>query len=230
VIASLAIDFKAIDRPRFEVGATVKPPQTDDGKGDHAQHKAGRSFLAATQRRRMAGIKRAAELLEHLPGDGETLHCVLLGYFDLASMLLAFLDRIGTTCDVLRIATLSASKRNVAELAALIDAGAVRRVDLLTSEFQRKYDPDIFEEAIAELAVKRGQRVAAARTHAKLITLAMADGRRYVFEGSANLRTSRNAEQVALSCGADLHRFYDAWIDEVMTAHEGRQSHDQETG
>src|SRR5206468_6478537 len=127
-------------------------------------------------------------------------------------------------------ATLSFGKRNVAELAGLLDAGTVRKLDLLTSDFQREHDEDILAVALEELSVKRGQRVAAARSHCKIITLALEDGRRYVIEGSANLRTSRNMEQFALSQDAALHGFYDGWLSEMVTKHEIRQSHGAEAG
>src|SRR6185369_15584345 len=130
--------------------------------------------------------------IEILPSEGESLHLVLSGYFDLLNLVLALLDKVGSPCLTLRIATLSFSKRNVKELAGLIDSGAVRQVDLLTSDYQRQHDQDYMVLALEELSVKRGQRVAAARSHCKLITMALEDGRRYVIEGSANLRTSRN--------------------------------------
>src|SRR5262249_22365135 len=139
---------------------------------------------------------------------------------DMANVVLALLDRGGSPCSVLRIATLSFSKRNVTELAGLLDAGAVRKVDLLTSDFQKEHDEDILAVALAELSVKRKQRDAAARSHCKLICIALEDGRRYTIEGSANLRTSRNQEQMCLSRGAELHAWYDAWLAEMVTKHE----------
>jgi hypothetical protein len=221
-----AVDFSAVQPLRFTTGGTLTPPKSDDVKGDTATQKAGQTFLASVQRRRMAGIKRAAELLDHLPNEGESLHCLLLGYFDLCNLLLAFLERVGMPCDVLRIATLSASKRNVSELAALLDSGAVRRLDFLTSDFQKEHDTDIFEMAISELSVKRGQKVAAARSHCKLITLTFENDRRYVFHGSANLRTSRNSENVTLCRSAEVHGFYDTYLADVVKAHEVKQTDD----
>ncbi len=216
------VDFRTIQPVQFQLHQPAEPaapsPEHDDARGDAAAGKAGRTFMSCVSRRRTAGIKRAAEVLEILPSEGETLHAVILGYFDLMNVVLAFLDRVGP-CQALRIATLSVSKRNVADLAVLLDTKAVGRLDVLTSEFQRKHDPEILAEALAELSVRRGQRVAAARSHCKVITFALADGRRYVLEGSANLRTSRNQEQFALSRDAGLYSFYDGWLNEMVTTH-----------
>jgi hypothetical protein len=222
-----AIDFRTIQPIRFNLHpqAEVPPsPDQDVALRVVATGKAGRTFLARVQRRRMAGIKRAAEVLDVLPAEGESLHAIVFGYFDLMNVLLAFLDKAGSPCSVLRIATLSLSKRNALELGALLDAKTVRSLDVLTSDFQRKHDPEILAEALAELSVKRGQRVAAARSHCKIVTLALDDGRRYVLEGSANLRTSRNMEQFALSRDPALFGFYDGWLSEMVTTHEIRQS------
>jgi hypothetical protein len=47
-------------------------------------------------------------------------------------------------------ATLSLSRRNVQEMVALHDAGKVQRLDLLTSDFFRRHDDDIFAELVSE--------------------------------------------------------------------------------
>src|SRR4051794_34616004 len=137
-----AVDFKAIARPSFNL-STRKQEEEEDDQADAATGGAGQTFLARVNARRMAGIKRAAEILDVLPGEGESLHAILLGYFDLLNVVLALLDKVGSPCDVLRIATLSFSKRNVSELAALLDVGTVRRLDLLTSDFQKEHDGEI---------------------------------------------------------------------------------------
>ena len=138
-------------------------------------------------------------------------------------LLIVLLDRFGVPCATMRIATLSLSRRNVQVMAALYDQGRVRRVDLLTSDFFRRHDDDIFAELVQEFA-RRGQRVGAARSHCKVVTMALDDGRRYVLEGSPNLRTNRNAEQFCLSRDPLLHGWYDAWLAEVVSAHEIRPS------
>jgi len=214
-----AVDFKSIPRLSFNL-STRKQEEEDDERGDVATGKPGQTFLSHVTARRLAAVKRAGEVLTVLPGEGESLHCILLGYFDLLNVVLALLDRAGSPCSVLRIATLSFSKRNVAELAGLLDAGAVKTLDLLTSHFQKEHDGEILAVALEELSAKRGQRVAAARSHCKLICIALEDGRRYTIEGSANLRTSRNQEQFALSRDAALWGFYDAWLASMVKDHE----------
>lgn len=189
-------------------------------KADTAPEKAGQTFLSRVQKRRMAGIKRAAELLEILPARGEILHCLMLGYFDLLNAVLALLDREGITANHLRIATLCFSIRNVSELAALLDTGQARKIDLLTSDFQRKHDAAILAAAQQELTIARKQRLAAARSHCKIVLIELEDGRHYVLEGSANLRTSRNQEQFTISQDSELHAFYALWFDQMMTRHE----------
>jgi hypothetical protein len=211
-----AIDFRSIppvrfDHPQDQAGDAPEATATAPGR-------AGRTFLTRTQKRRMTNLRRAAEVIDHLPGPGESLHGVLKGFFDLMHLLIALLDKLAVPCEQLRIATLSVSPRNVSELAALLDTGKVKRIDVLTSDFQAKHDPEIMGELLAELG-KRGQRVAAARSHCKIVLLALADGRRYVLEGSANLRTSRNQEQFALCQDGALHDFYAAWFDEMVTKH-----------
>jgi hypothetical protein len=93
---------------------------------------------------------------------------------------------------------------------------------LLTSDFFHKHDADIFAELVQEFT-QRGQRVAAARSHCKLVTMALQDGRKYVLHGSPNLRTNKNMEQFALERDADLFGFYDTWIESMVTHHEVRQ-------
>ena len=54
--------------------------------------------------------------------------------------------------------------------------------------------------------------------------LALADGRRYALEGSANLRTNHNVEQFALSRGPQPFAWYDAWLCAMMQKYEVDES------
>ena len=196
--------------PAVPFGSLLAPAAAKEGK---------RAFRASIHKRRFASLRAAADAVTFLPEEGEALHAVMSGFYDLMHLLIVLLERFGSPCAAMRIATLSLSRRNVQEMTALLDSGSIARLDLLTSDFFRKHDDDIFAELVTEFA-QRGQRVAAARSHAKVVTLFMDDGRRYVLEGSANLRTNRNLEQFALTRDPALHGFYDEWIDSLVTQHE----------
>jgi hypothetical protein len=220
----LAPDFAAVRPVPF--AALAREPAGPKG-GDRPGGR--RAFLARAHRRRFAALKAAAEVLDVLPAEGESLHAIMTGLYDLLHLLVVLLQRFGSPCATLRVGTLSLSRRNVQELAALYDDGKVGRLDVLVSDFFRKHDDDIFAELVQEFHA-RGQRVAAARSHAKVVTMALEDGRRYVLEGSANLRTNHNLEQFCLARDSPLHGFYDTWLAGMVTAHEVRRADGPEAG
>jgi hypothetical protein len=53
-----------------------------------------------------------------------------------------------------------------------------------------------------------------------VVTLAFADGLRLVFEGSANLRTNRNTENLCVVNDPGLHDGHARWIDHKVREHE----------
>jgi hypothetical protein len=173
--------------------------------------------------RRSAQLRKAADVLPHLPGPGESLHTLLTGYFDFALVLTCVLRSRPCPCEHARISTLSFGKKNVQEMAGWIDGGLVRRLTLLAADFMAKASPEVYHGAVAELAEQRGQVVGSARCHAKVVTMAFADGLRLSFEGSANLRTNRNLENLAVVNDAGLHDFHAAWIDAKVREHEVEQ-------
>jgi hypothetical protein len=95
----------------------------------------------------------------------------------------------------------------------LLDTGRVGRLSLICSKFFAEHDKDLYEETLQEFR-KRGQRAAAPRSHAKVVTMHFADGQKLILEGSANLRTNSNREQFCLIHDAELHDWHAAWVDE----------------
>jgi hypothetical protein len=191
------------------------PPARAEGPSAHRQ--CVQSFKAHL--RRTAQLRSAAEVLPHLPGPGESIHTLLTGTFDFMLVLTCVLQQRPARCDHLRVTTLAFSRRNVQELAKLIDARLVGRLTLLCSDFMAKSNRAIYEGAVEELVTTRGQAVAASRCHAKVACLAFEDGLRLVFEGSANLRTNKNVEQVTAINDAGLHDWHAGWIDAKACAY-----------
>jgi hypothetical protein len=114
-------------------------------------------------------------------------------------------------------------------MVALLDSGAVQSLTLLCSAFFRDHNKELWEETLDDFR-ERGQRAAAARSHAKVVTVATAGGRRLSLEGSANLRTNSNREQFCLTDDAALHDWHAAWIDALVSQHEGHDSHSPAAG
>jgi hypothetical protein len=181
-----------------------------------------RQFKASL--RRKAQLKKAAEVIPHLPGPGESLHTLLTGYFDFALVLTCVLRSRPAPCAHARIATLSFGPKNTQEIAHWLDERLVQKVTLLCADFMAKASPKVYQGAVKELAEQRGQVVGSARCHAKVCCLSFSDGLRLVFEGSANLRTNRNMENLCVINDAGLHDWHAAWIDQKVREHEVHQS------
>jgi hypothetical protein len=169
--------------------------------------------------RRTGEVGRLAESLPVLPRPGEALHLLMTGRYDLTAILDVILGRLGP-CQRLRIATLSFNARNVAELSAWLDAGRVGSLTLLASSFFRENSRPEWLAAVNELRQARGVRLAAARNHAKVITLDWKGGACLVAEGSANLRTNSNQEQLTLINDRALCVWHGAWMDALVSRHE----------
>jgi hypothetical protein len=144
----------------------------------------------------------------------------MTGYFDFLLVLVSIIQSQPVPCQWLRLATLSFSRRNVAELCRLLDTRQVERLTLLCSDFMHKSNSAVYQGACTELVEARGQTVASARSHCKVATLAFRDGLRLSFEGSANARTNRNTEQVTCINDPGLHDWHAQWIDEKVADHE----------
>ena len=124
-----------------------------------------------------------------------------------------------------KAAIASLNGRNLTEMLAILDAPSPPRLTLLCSAFFRDHNKELWEETLSEFR-DRGQRVAAARTHAKVITLDLVSGAKLALEGSANLRSNGNREQFLLVNDAGLHDWHAAWIDDLVTQQEGEADAD----
>jgi hypothetical protein len=180
------------------------------------------------QARRTAQFAEAADAIPVLPGPGEAVHALMTGRYDLMHLLVCLIDRLGAV-DAMRVATLAYSPRNLAEMVRLLDSGAVRRLTLLCSAFFRDHNQGLWETTLEQFR-DRGQRAAAARSHAKVVTFAFRSGRRLTLEGSPNLRSNGNREQVLLADGAGLHDWHAGWMDALVSQHEGDGGDDPGAG
>ena len=179
------------------------------------------SYKAATKAKR-AGIRQfirpenALVVVRRLPEEGGTTHCILRGDFVLADLIPHLLE--DSSCPHLRIATLGMSAENAQLLAKLHGAGKVGKITLVLSHYFEQVNKSTvyFEvrtalEGIAEFCVMR--------SHAKVICCPREkNGAKdwLVLEGSANLRSSDNLEQMTIFNDREVHDFHAEWMDHVL--------------
>jgi hypothetical protein len=192
-----------------------RPPDDfdDDGTGLPTP------IRAKAAARRTAGIREAKQVLEHLPGPGESLHAIVTARLDLTDVVNALLETVGP-CDRMRVATLGFNEKNLRTMLDWLDAGRVRSLALVASLFFRSHKGELWERTLAEFRA-RGQRAACCHSHAKVVSMSFA-GRAFCIEGSANLcGNGSGREQFALFADADLTAWHCAWIDELIGRHGG---------
>ena len=190
-------------------------PAARPASGQSAQHLPGHlSRKGLARRHREARL--AADLLPTLPEPGEAVHCLMTGRYDLTQVVVATLAL--KPCRTLRIATLCFSRRNLTDLCGVLDSGRAAALTLVVSDFFKGHNADLHEAASADLSQRPGSRLVAARSHCKVVAFDYDDADGLVFEGSANLRTNKNREQLTAIRDRPLHDWHAGWIDAMVTA------------
>jgi len=113
-------------------------PSAHRPRAEDYRHRA-REFRASL--RRKAQLRKAAEVIPHLPGPGESLHTLLTGYFDFTLVLTCVLRSRPAPGAHARIATLSFGPKNTQEMARWLDEHLVGRLTLLCADFMAKASP-----------------------------------------------------------------------------------------
>lgn len=165
-------------------------------------------------------VENAIAHLKRLPKLEETIHCLMGGDYNAADLIPAVQALAGKPCDELHIATLGFNKTNTAQLCAMFDDGLIRQITIACSHYFASTDRPTFDFAEHELT-KRGQRIVATRTHAKVVLFRF--GREsYAVESSANLRSCNNLEQFAFTRSGQLFRFHKAWLVHLHESEGGK--------
>lgn len=195
--------------------AAAQAQRADAAKGIDGE----RAFRRQAEKRdflNRLGVANAAKTLARLPEPNETVHVLMSGNFAGWDWVRAVID-LASPAFVrhLAVATLGFNAENAHELLTLIDDRTIRGVDFLCSHYFKSTTPETFGP-LEEALVKRGQRIRATRNHAKLILMQMSDGRSIVIDGSMNLRSCRNVEQVNITDSGELYLFYLDYIQEAV--------------
>ncbi len=202
------------DAKPIQFGARLN--KGDDGKG------LPEPFILKLQARRPAAFSEARGVLATIPGPGESLHALCTARVDLTDVINVLLETLGR-CDRMLIATLGFNARNLSTMLGWLDCKAVGSLTLLSSIFLRAHKGSLWTNALTKFRA-RGQRIACCHSHAKVVTMQYASGVKLAIEGSANLcGNGSGREQFALVNDAGLHDWHAAWIDQLVSRHEGEE-------
>jgi len=163
-------------------------------------------------------LQNAVKHIGRLPAPGESFHLVTAKRYSLFHVIESVLHLASpATIAYLGIATLGFSKDNLDALLTEIDGGKIGKVDFLYSVYFKSNERESCERLAHELTA-RGHRVVAMLTHAKILLIELSDGRSYVVESSANLRSCSSIEQIAMFHDRALFDFHRRWMNELMEA------------
>lgn len=151
-------------------------------------------------------------ICETLPKFGESTHLILRGDFVLGDFLPELCENTGVKRLV--CTTLSMSEKNVQTFERLFDEFQIE-LKLLISSYFVATDKANCIAMLKGWSGKRNAAVCHSRIHTKLILAESAKGH-FVFEGSANLRSSSTVEQMTIYQDKSLFAFHEEWIDEVI--------------
>jgi hypothetical protein len=173
--------------------------------------------IGAVETRDARQARTAAAAMGRIPGPAEAFHLAISGRFALWDFCPAALSLAGCKLDMLHVATLGFSKRNITKMTELVDAGQLGRVRLLASHYFKGTSKDIYAFAVAAFQARPDRmEFLSIRSHAKLLLLAFEDGRKMTVESSANLRSCKNCENATLIGDPAVYAFHRGWLDALF--------------
>ena len=169
----------------------------------------------------LVAYERAVDLVAALPSlehDGDAVFALVSGNFIFGDLLEALVvDRNWLVTEMV-VATLSLGKDNVDSLANLTRGGYVERLSLIVSDYWYAHERRAAGGVPYIMATLGGTgfAFAAAGLHTKVTLIRTACGKELVLHGSANLRSSRNLEQVMIEHNPDLFAFNHRWTSTIV--------------
>lgn len=162
--------------------------------------------------------RNAVDLICQLPAEGESLHFVVDGRFEPCD-LIPVTRKLSHPATIKRldISTLGFNLDNITCIANGMDQGKIGQVTLVCSHYFAKAEKPSYAHLEQEIG-GRGGRIAALRTHAKLILMEMTDGRCFTIEGSGNLRSCKSIEQFCWTNDRELLLFHRGWLDDYIAS------------
>lgn len=158
---------------------------------------------------RMLKYKNAQELAKVLNfNDAKRYYVVVDGTFIFGDLLEAWCTNFNVHVKRMSISTLSLSQDNIFSLENLLIGGYVEQLDILVSDYWYQNERDKIVRLMYErLDIDNRFQLGSCSTHCKLTLIETYSNRKYVFHGSANMRSSSNIEQIMFEESEDLYNF-----------------------
>jgi len=151
----------------------------------------------------------AKDLAKHIqPKSGTNYFVIVSGKFVMGDFYAAFLIDHNLIAEEMQIMTLSYSEYNIDVLARLMELGKVQKLDLITSEyFFSHYRHTFVKYTYDKLRQYPTFQLSITRSHCKIGIIKTTCGKHFVFHGSSNLRSCKNAEQIHIQECEKLYNF-----------------------
>lgn len=135
---------------------------------------------------------------------------IIDGSFFFGDFIEAFIVKHNIHVKKMTISTLSMNKNNVDSLANLINGNYVDELNLILSDYFYSHEKhDLIPYIYETLDIDNKFQLSFAGTHCKICIFETVNKRKFVFHGSANLRSSSNIEQIMLEESEGLYNFMD---------------------
>jgi len=176
--------------------------------------------------KKIKGIKENQVKYEHaeqmvdevgLIGKNERVFSVIAGSFIFGDLIEAYIVKHNLGVKSMTISTLSLSEDNVDSLANLLNGGFLEELNIVVSDYFYSHEKHrLIKYMYENLDIDNKFQLAVARVHTKICIFETDSNLKYVFHGSANLRSSDNIEQLMLEESEQLYDFNKEWHDSIL--------------
>jgi hypothetical protein len=159
--------------------------------------------------------KYAEEFAKNIDLSKKTF-AIVNGSFIFGDFIEALLIENAILCKEMQISTLSLSQENIDSLAGLMYQGYIEKLTIIGSDFFASHEKyNLMEYMKQVLDIDDRFQMIVARTHMKVCIFETSKGNKFVIQGSANLRSSSNYEQMTVEQNAELYDFIKAFHSEL---------------
>lgn len=142
---------------------------------------------------------------------------IIDGSFFFGDFIEAFIVKHNIYVKKMTISTLSMNKNNVDSLANLINGNYIDELNLILSDYFYSHEKnDLIPYIYQTLDLDNKFQLSFAGTHCKICIFETVNNRKFVFHGSANLRSSSNIEQIMLEENEGLYNFMNEIQENIL--------------